>query len=313
MESVIFLGNGLNRLTGKVDWANLIKCLSVGRGRGRPGLDDGILSSWPLEFEKIYCERNRTDKETVSKNDLKKEIKEKIEDGGKKLQEPPESSSLIQEFTGLPVKHILTTNYDYNLEKAVNPQFRREKSPEKTKEKLFSLYRKIMPDNRPSREAGKVVWHIHGEIGGLESICLGFEHYCAQLAAMRRLLTRPHKDLPGGPYLNRFLETGDLDPCSWLTLFFTHHIHIVGLSLSLMEIDLWWLLVYRFQYQLRHTRAPKNRIIYYHRSVGQDEKLQDELQLMSAFRVETRALGSGREGWSAFYRQALGAVKTELE
>ena len=34
---------------------------------------------------------------------------------------------------------------------------------------------------------------------------------------------------------------------SWINLMFTHDIHIVGLTLDVCEIDLWWLLTYRAQ------------------------------------------------------------------
>jgi hypothetical protein len=232
----------------------------------------------------------------------------------------------LPEFTRLPVKHILTTNYDYNLEKAVNPQFLREKSPEKTKEKHYSLYRKIMPNGQSSRESAKVVWHIHGEAEASESICLGYEHYCAQLTAMRQLMTKPLPktrpktlaELPKGegPYLNRFLEKRDHEPDSWLTLFFTHHIYIVGLSLSFMEIDLWWLLTYRRQYQLRRSQGPKNKIVYFYKPNNKPNGREQEaeiMRLMSAMGAEIRVLASKEEDWSAFYRRALNSIKSSLK
>ena len=48
----------------------------------------------------------------------------------------------------------------------------------------------------------------------------------------------------------------------WSDLFFTHDIHIVGLTLDVCEIDLWWLLTYRAQ--LFHSNSGiKNEITLY--------------------------------------------------
>jgi len=315
MKSSLLLGNGLNRLAGAMELAGLMHSLA-GDKRQNHRKTFGDVSSWPLAFERIYSERNKNyAEEAVSKSELKKQLGDCIEKSVSTVKDWP----LLSEFTNLPVKHILTTNYDYNLEKAVNPKFRREKSPEKTKEKLYSLYRKITPSGQFLREADKVVWHIHGEIEASESICLGFEHYCAQMGAMRHFLTKPHEKLPGGPYINRFLEkpTGALEreADSWLTLFFTHHIYIIGLSLSLMEIDLWWLLTYRLQYQLRHPKITKNKIVYF--CPASQEPEAEILELMSALGLEVRALGLGtkgddREKWMAFYRRVFNSIKSDL-
>lgn len=309
MKHALLLGNGLNRLAGGVDWAKLLQGL-VPPGHQAPGM-----SSLTMEFEKIYAEWNveAINKELLSKYEMKKWIRDRFYTEEKKTnkcegEKQDDNCQLLRDFTMLPVKHILTTNYDYDLEKAIDPDFKRDKSPAKTKERLCSLKRKLIPDGRPVQEASKVVWHIHGEIGGPESICLGYEHYCAQLAAMRQLLTTPNDNLPGGPYLTRFLEKGDFNPNSWLTLFFTHNIHIIGLSLSFLEIDLWWLLTYRHQYQLRHSQAPKNKIIYYCPSTPKAEKPQEEVMLMPSLGVEVMALGMGLEDWNTFYSLALAAV-----
>ena len=115
MESALLLGNGLNRLAGEVDLAGLMSCLSAGQGKNYKSL-----SSWPLEFERIYAERNKgqANGETVSKSCLKQQIRAWLTENLSSINGWP----LLPEFTSLPVKHILTTNYDYNIEKAVNPQ-----------------------------------------------------------------------------------------------------------------------------------------------------------------------------------------------
>jgi hypothetical protein len=69
MKSALLLGNGLNQLAGAIDWPGLMYSLAAGKGKKRrkPG---GNISSWPLEFERIYSDKNQ-DEEAVSKSDLK--------------------------------------------------------------------------------------------------------------------------------------------------------------------------------------------------------------------------------------------------
>ncbi len=302
MKNALLIGNGLNRLSELVDFSNLLKGLAARKGKNYESL-----SFLPLEFERVYGERNGPkSKQTISKYELKKTIKKAVEE--KKTTDAV--LPLLKKFTELPIKHIMTTNYDYNLEKAFKQDFNRKNSPKDYKERLYSLQRKIMPDYQPYKAASKVIWHIHGEAAMPDSICLGFEQYCAQLAAMRKFLTKP--DDEEIPSLTHFLESGNIEPSfSWLTLFFTHNIYIVGLSLSFMEIDLWWLLTYRYQYQLKYSGS-RNRIIYFHKPESEPKECKetrDKLLLMKALGVEAQAIGTASDDWVTFYNLVLTALQ----
>jgi hypothetical protein len=117
----------------------------------------------------------------------------------------------------------------------------------------YSLRRKAAFHN-------KQFHHIHGEARKPSTLCLGYEHYAGYLANMRDYVKNTAK-------MQTALQQGSLSRNdSWLDLFFTHDIHIVGLTLDVCEIDLWWLLTYRAQ--LFHTNPNihknlKNEITLY--------------------------------------------------
>ena len=50
---------------------------------------------------------------------------------------------------------------------------------------------------------------------------------------------------------------------SWIDLFFTHNIHIIGLALDFVESDIWWLLTYRARLLKNKQHKILNKIYYY--------------------------------------------------
>jgi hypothetical protein len=98
------------------------------------------------------------------------------------------------------------------------------------------------------------------------TISLGFEHYCGQLQDLRNYVVSgtnyKTKNYHNDPLTKR-LSTLKGDPESWVDLFFTKEIHIIGLCLDFIEIDLWWLLTWRAKLMSQKRMNLKNSIIYY--------------------------------------------------
>jgi hypothetical protein len=134
------------------------------------------------------------------------------------------------------VRHVLTTNYDYNLERALG----RAKRSNLRSESKYSVFRR-------RGVSGKFVWHIHGEADAPATITLGYEQYCGYLQQLRNYATAERKAEKGSPFKrgdNQF-DAGDDCVYSWLDVFFRDDVHIVGLALDFFEIDLWWALSYK--------------------------------------------------------------------
>lgn len=144
-----------------------------------------------------------------------------------------------KKITDLPFENILTLNYDYNF---TNSGHRRNQ------EKKYSLRRHQLIDN-------KKVWHIHGELNNKDSIMLGYSHYIDSINNIQNEFRKIEKD-----------KRRDL---TWIDIFLTDDIYILGAGLDFEELDIWWLLSYRNrellkqkEYLNRSTIFKKTKIIY---------------------------------------------------
>jgi len=140
-------------------------------------------------------------------------------------------------------RHILTTNYDYNLEKATRQQFVQKNLQSETKYSIFRRY----------GVAKKFVWHIHGEVDAPWTLTLGCDQYVGYLQKLRGYATAERTGQRGSPF-----KRGEMDfdargnfIYSWLDVFLRDDVHIIGLGLDFTEIDLWWVLTYKGRLKAR--------------------------------------------------------------
>lgn len=91
----------------------------------------------------------------------------------------------------------------------------------------------------------KRIWYIHGNIDKHNSIIMGYDQYCGGLSKMDDWVKGSYKidNKPIKAIHSRFPNTAHKDTIkSWIDLFFTSNVHIIGYSMTFDEIDLWWLL-----------------------------------------------------------------------
>ena len=137
------------------------------------------------------------------------------------------------------------------------------------------------------------MWHIHGELNRPNSILLGYEQYSGQLQQMRNYIALGTGDAykKQFPPLIKQLKKGKVDNNSWLDIFFTKDIHIIGLSLDFIELDLWWLLTFRARRVLEKRFSITNKIVYYYPQ-SLEKKIQNKLEILRANEVKTEAYGN---------------------
>lgn len=259
-ENVILLGNGINRL-GKEAGPSWSQLLSNLQSEINSVVDiNNDFKPFPMAFEEMlmtnctdYVQRLKHFKKTISKtfiettpNDIHKKI-----------------------LLTNSVKNILTTNYDYALEKALVPNFSNQDLRQTnfvTKEIKYSLRRRnSILDNVNKIE--KNIWHIHGELYDPknyhdekkhfkeESILIGYEHYSEALKVMQDYKNGRNK-WAKTPLKQKLLDSVDLGS-SWMDYFFSGKLFIIGLDLSFSEIDIWWLLNFRARW-LKELGAKEN-------------------------------------------------------
>lgn len=289
-KQVLFFGNGINRVYNEdIEWGALLKSIAHTYG---VEYDQEI--AFTLEFERIVNQMYEKASIVIDDKDnyyhlLKREICNKL------CEIDGEENPLYVAFLKLPFDCVLTTNYDYNLENAfclLNKLKKEEYNRATKKETKYSLYR--------YREyLGTRFYHIHGEADYPHSLCLGYEHYANYLSKIMELKkTWFIEDKDKLMFDSKLFDESLHD--DWVSYFFSHDIHIIGLGLSQNEMDIWWVLVYRaYLYYANIGGARdiiKNKVVYY--DLNGDNKSK---KLLSQMHVEVVDLSEGNKSFKDKY------------
>lgn len=229
-NNVIFFGNGLNRVSEGLDWEELLRKISHGQ----------ILKDIPLTFQYEYICLSR-DAEIFDKGPScsigENELKERIANQLSNIK----SNDVYEALAKMPVSDYITTNYDKTFE---NTLIAMGYAPDKSdsNESRYSIHRY---NTLKKGDDIKRIWYIHGNIDKRNSIIMGYDQYCGGLSKMDDWVKGSYKidNKPIKAIHSRFPNTAHKDTIkSWIDLFFTSNVHIIGYSMPFDEIDLWWLL-----------------------------------------------------------------------
>jgi hypothetical protein len=245
-DVTLLIGNDINNINNDTSWENLLHGIVIFCNVEKT-VSNLKTKPFPLLYEEIYLKS-----EGISESQLKEFIAEKVS--------RIDSNEIHKRIIALDVSNILTTNYDYSLQKSTGYSFHDIKNSGIIKERKYSIF-------RHHRFNGTNIWHIHGECHAPQTITLGFEQYGGTIQQIRNYVTTGpvyrSKKISKIPLIKR-LRSGDIQFSSWIDLFFCHDVHIFGLSLDFVETDLWWLITYRARCK-KKWRSSKidNSINYY--------------------------------------------------
>jgi len=262
MPKTLFLGNGINKLTNLgIGWDDVLNDLAS-EVDGTKLLKHKDYVPFTLIYEGLSSKSSENSKRGITP--LKKKVA--------KLLRKMEFNPFHKQVMDLGIDHIITTNYDYSLENSISNFFKPENF---RKESRYSIFRRAKVGNTN-------VWHIHGEIEKPETITLGHEQYSGQLEHLRKHLTSKKVSPFRKNYSN--FESSDLE-YSWGDVFLRDEIHIVGFSLDYSEIDIWWLLTFKAQYESRYKITCGPTIFHYWSDKLQDEKDMGKIELLKSLKV----------------------------
>ena len=271
MNTVLF-GNGFNRLNNVNSWESLVHVIDDNSDKYK--LPNTLqyeckVLSMPYETEAFL---RTSDGKILTTSDHKilavREqsevlIKQEIVNGMKTYQ----SNDLFDKLLRLNVEHYITTNYDNVADESLLQMNYTENLLERDKsEGVFSIHRK---KSYSKNDEKKYLWKIHGELSNIGSIMLGYYHYCSYIGQIKKYLVGDYefakKKVKGKiPKIEDRLPIIPNDIFSWIDLFFTSNIYIIGLGLYYEEIDLWWILTIRKRLiQKLGNNIISNKIIYY--------------------------------------------------
>lgn len=328
MDRCLLIGNGLNRcLKDGPAWGNLLQ-----KTADRLGVEYEESISMPLEFERIinsylskapdismlqvlfdavrndYIEglnAKSSGKNTrmISYLERKKTINSmgtvfaiiKADIAGQVAHIDLPKDALHRKIPALKPNAILTTNYDFLLEKAFDDKY--------TYNGHINGNTKYITHPTAQIDSAEF-YHIHGIATHPVSICLGYEHYMDMVTVLRNSLNR---NTGTGNWIQRVLAKEEKPENTWAERFFTSDIAILGLGLTECESDLWSLLTqraylyYTNRYGIRDIM--KNNIVFYDVLNGVKKKKPEDEQYRIQDNLRKQKLHKLMEGEHIIVRQ----------
>lgn len=250
MEKSILIGNGLNQCIEDVAWNEILN--EFAKKRNLP-YDGKSAMQLPLEFEKLirtYIEhkqlKNPIDAYGKAKRAIAKVIAEII----------LPDDIVHHKLKNLCVDNIITTNYDFLLEKTFNVK----------KEHEFIRKKVPLVDSYTSKLDGMKFYHPHGAISNPTTMCLGYAHYVKIINRLQHVIAHKYGNKTSETAILKHLR-GEKDIDHWATHFFDSDMAILGFGLDYSEIDMWWILSYRSDLIKRRIagadKIVNNKITYY--------------------------------------------------
>ena len=254
-KPVLFLGNGINRLRGGYNWQDTMQNLAKEAGITEP---THLFSKIPntILFEVLYSS-------FLEKKDVHQEERHLKKFISKKLSNLP-SNECHEKVHTLGIKHIITTNYDYSIEKSSASEYTKNSTYQESKYNLF----------RRNKVGNINIWHVHGEIDYPNTITLGFDHYAGNLEKMHSFLTTGLSPRYHKIELETITKnTGCMNKCfSWVDVFLLNDVHILGFGMDFSEIDIWWLTIYKQRMRKRNKSFGKT---FYHSFIQEAENPEE--------------------------------------
>ncbi|MGC4040338.1 MAG: SIR2 family protein [Flavobacterium sp.] len=265
-KRALLTGNGINQLdsTQAIAWGMLLTNL-----KNTYDIDadlDNPFKPFPLGFEEMLFRKRGTNEALDKLKRLKRSIREDIE---RQLLGKLGYNDFHKKIMEVGYNDILTTNYDYCLQKSIKPDFETTKSSFaiNRQESKYSLKRGYKIDNC-------TIWHIHGELIDSrkltthskyykeESIMIGYEHYTSYLEKIQEIIKGKRKGKETINGLQSRIKNNDT-ATYWTDKLFTHDVDIIGQGLDFSENHLWWLINYRAAIK-NETEYITNKIRFYY-------------------------------------------------
>ena len=249
-KKAMLIGNGLNRLDSSqsFSWGNLLQQL---KSTYKIDVDlDNFFKPFPLAFDEMQHLKSGSNSLSSKLKVLKQNIKTEIE---KQLAGKRGFNDYHQKLTSLDYDDILTTNYDYSLERSIDPDFisQKHKFAQNKQERKFSLKRCYKLKSKTK------FWHIHGELFDSrnhsmvsksypeESIMIGYEHYAHYLEKIQETVKGKSGTQKTDNQSLTVRIRNQKPTISWTDILFTHNVDIIGQAIDFSENHLWWLFNYR--------------------------------------------------------------------
>jgi hypothetical protein len=254
---ILLLGNGINRAYDFTSWDGLIESL---RTKELSEEEKRAVKKVPYPLQPVIMTDDQIDQQM-------KEIADELSE--QKASE--EEETLLRRYASLPMDAILTTNYTYEIEKALILKFRcvprrrckwRRLAYGKAGEQAGDYEKRQFHTYFSAEGYAPSIWHIHGEAARPDTMILGHYYYGKLLAKMQKnssnIIAR---------YKGCRKRKQAMDIRSWLEYFLIGDVYIVGCGLVLSEMDLWWLI------NCKKRNFPESKVVLYKPDLTLEERM----------------------------------------
>ena len=298
-KKVLLLGNGIARAYYKADSWNKILSKIQNKKIFHLQAEDYDL---PLPF-KMEMFANGEEIKNIKNEDFLVALKSLDE---------KKDPHILRNLINLNFDCILTTNYTYEVECAILNQERflfdemkQRHQPETIDPEIKNnnlLYSFNLVKDRFYPDKQIKVYHIHGEGLFPQNIVIGHNSYSNLLKS----------------YIDYFYDKRNGE--SWLEKFVENDVYILGFGMDFSEIDLWWLLHYKWK------NNPQAKTIYFNpkhkriTSCGQCKKIGNtewcKTKMLKIYGVEVRDISFDagyKNKYNNFYEQACERIEKDFE
>ena len=283
---VLLMGNGINRAFGFASWDDLIESVRI---KDLSEAEKECMQFVPYPLQPVI----------LTEDHLGTRMKE-IAGELSELKASEDEDVLLRKFASLPVDAILTANYTYEIEKALDLDFmcvpkRKCKARKVAYDEGGKYNTEQLHTYFSLSEQKSSIWHIHGEAARPNTMVLGHYYYGKLLAKMQQYVSL---------FLARYnaiaAKQQEFRVRSWIDYFMIGEVHIVGLGMALSELDLWWLI------NCKKRHFPDTKVVLYKPVIRTEEKL-----LAEAYGVTVETEGFSKD-YKAYYEWLYKLLEEKL-
>ena len=142
---------------------------------------------------------------------------------------------------------------------------------------------------------------------------LGMDHYCGSIGKIDSYIKGNYvhegKKIPSMIDKLKSTEWKDENAISWIDLFFTKNIHIIGFGMDYAEQDIWWVLNKRKRI-IKEEKASVDNKIYFYDCGGSKSKIA-MLEALGVT-VENAPGANSSQEWKSYYLKTIDKIKSKL-
>lgn len=304
---VLLIGNGVLQAKNGVSWDKLLRDISS-KYKSDEKFWDIMKTNKDIPYSiKAYISTDTDDgqRREVYSEYLQKEY----------LKYYEENNLYIEKLLNVKCDTILTTNYTYEIENALCPEFYAFSDTKKRK-----LVNTTNKNTKKQDDATKIpkgmaeyyrfkhcsgydknIWHIHGETRKKSSLVLTHDEYgrlCRDILNVAQL---------NGNKYEKYKEKISIN--SWIDYFIIADIYIIGFGLDFSEFDIWWLLNRRLREKSGHGK------IYFFEPYVDNEllnKVYDEFDI-KLISLNYQKSSMRCEDYAIFYNKAIEEINKLME